>query len=358
MLDGIPRSYFVIIIFFSFVAAAACSSAPAGMGSGGPSRGAANRPRAAGDAGQGDEVTAPTSSGPSSPGPLSPDDGEAVMGGGNNDGPVVLGGGGGSDGGDAVRSPDGNAVDQGSVVQDGGASSDGAPAAPPCPAETPYTGLLFGYSGGPNFGTGLAIGQCGFPNDKLPAGHFYGALDSPLFAQAAACGACVRIESMDGKLTADIQIIDRVDPIDPRQSAAGHVISADAAVHVMFGHGDNPNVRFRFVPCDVSGNIQVQFDARTVVRSSLMVMSYRTALGGVQVATAAGWRALGRTPFNRWSIPFAVSGLKNSLRFLDGAGRAVDAADIPFVAALQETGAQFPPCSVTTNDHALGPAMR
>jgi expansin len=341
MFVGIPRWCFIIIVI---VAAAACSSAPASMEAGGPSRGAADPSGARRDAEPGDEVTATIDGGRSSS-----IDGEPVTGGGKNDAAVGFGGA-GSDGGATGPAPDGDAVDKGVTVQDGGAGTDGAPAVPLCAAETPYTGLLFGYAGGPNFGNGRALGQCGFPNDKLPAAHFYGALDSALFAQAAACGACVRIESMDGKLTADIQIIDRVDPTDPRQRAVGHLISADAAVHTMFGGGGNPNVRFRFVPCDVSGNIQVQFDANTVMGSSVMVMSYRTALGGVQVATAAGWRALGRTPFNRWSIPFAVSGVKNSLRFLDRAGRSVDAAEIPFVAALQDTGAQFPPCSVTTND--------
>ncbi|HVR64337.1 MAG TPA: hypothetical protein VMU50_20695 [Polyangia bacterium] len=334
MLAGIPRSSLLFLI----IAAAACSDGPTDVGFG-PSRGASDPTAVRIDASDGDDSTAAADTA------LPPAiDAEAGKG-GDSAGDAVAGGGGGGDGGSAVPAPDKNDGGGGGVVQDGG----GAPPAAPCPSEPSYTGVLYGFAGGPNFGIGRAIGQCGFPNDKLPAGRFYGAVDTPIYAQAAACGACVRIESMDGKLSADVQIIDRVDPLG---GAGGHVISADAAVHVMFGHGDNPQVRFHFVPCNVSGNIQVQFDATTIFGSSLMVMNHRNALAGVQVATAGGWRALVRAPFNRWPIPFTINGVKNSLRFLDGAGQSVDAADVPFAAGLEETTAQFPSCSATANDQA------
>lgn len=211
-----------------------------------------------------------------------------------------------------------------------------------CKNEPMYDGPLLIFAGGPNFGNGGAVGQCGFPNDKLPAGHFFGAVDSALYGNSDACGACVRIESMDGKVTADIQIIDRVDPV---VHVGGHVLSADPVIHGMFGQGDNPQVKFHFVPCDVSGNIQVQFDATTTTGSSLLVMNYRTELMKLQVATAGGWRMLDRTPFNRWPIPFAIDKMKNSLRFIDGSGRSIDAPDLPFVPGLQDSGAQFPICA-------------
>ncbi len=210
-----------------------------------------------------------------------------------------------------------------------------------CKDEPTYTGPLLIFAGGPNFGGGGAVGQCGLANDQLPKGRFFGAVDSALYAQAQACGACVRIESLDGKIMADIQVSDRVDPLF---RSGGHVVSADAEVHGRFSPGDNPDVRFHFVPCEVDGKIRVQFDATTTMGSSLLVMNYRTQLAGVQVATAGGWKALDRTPFNRWPIPFSINGQKNSVRFIDTSGRMVDATDVPFTADLQQTDAQFPDC--------------
>lgn len=271
--------------------------------------------------------------------PIAGDTGPSGAGGATVSGGSGGGGGGGTttgSGGDTLA-PDGGIGSGGAIASDGGSGGDETT----CQNQPTYTAPLIIFAGGPNFGSGAAVGLCGFPNDKLPKDRFYGALDGALFAQAQACGACVRIESMDGKVTADVQIIDRVDPLLP---LGGHFVSADAEVHGRFP-GNNPDVRFHFVPCDVQGNIQVQFDATTTTGSSLLVMNQRTALTGVQVSTTAGWKPLARTLFNRWPIPFAINDKKNGLRFIDTNGRMVDAPDISFTGELQDSHAQFPACA-------------
>jgi hypothetical protein len=226
---------------------------------------------------------------------------------------------------------------------DGGPSNvDTGPAPPACRKEPVYQGPVLSFSGGPNFGDGKGVGLCGFPNDRLPKGHFFGAVDTALFKDSQACGACVHVENADGTITADVQIIDLVDPI--LSIGDKHVVTIDAAVHDRFSITGNPEVKFRFVPCDVTGNVAVQFDATTTEGSSLLVMNHRTALADVQIQTAGGWKKLMRTRFNRWNIPGKISGTANSLRFTDTSDRTVDAADVPFVGALQDVGVQLPSC--------------
>ncbi|HXI59738.1 MAG TPA: hypothetical protein VNO55_26910 [Polyangia bacterium] len=227
---------------------------------------------------------------------------------------------------------------------DGGPSNvDTGPAPAACRKEPIYQGPVLSFSGGPNFGDGKGVGLCGFPNDKLPKGHFFGAVDTALFKDSQACGACVHVENADGTITADVQIIDLVDPV--LSIGEKHVVTIDAAAHDRFSVTGNPDVKFHFVPCDVTGNVAVQFDATTTEGSSLLVMNHRTALADVQIQTSGGaWKKLMRTHFNRWNIPGKISGTANSLRFIDTSDRSVDAADVPFVALLQDVGVQLPGC--------------
>lgn len=223
----------------------------------------------------------------------------------------------------------------------GDVGSDTGPAVA-CKQESALSGPLLVYAGGPNFGSGAAVGVCGYPNKQLPAGRFFGAVDTALFAGAAACGACVHLQNADGTITADVQIIDQVNPALP---TTGHVLSVDRAVHDMFATGgSDPVVQYRFVPCGVSGNIQVQFDTNTVSGSSLLIMNHRNPLADVEIETATGWKPLIRTPFNRWVIPFIISGSSNNVRFADTSQRSVDAVALPFSAGLQDSGVQLPPC--------------
>jgi hypothetical protein len=168
-----------------------------------------------------------------------------------------------------------------------------------------------------------------------------GAVDSGLFGNTAACGACVRIENATGSVKVEIQIIDLVDPMLP---GGPSIVSADLAVQRMFSPAGNPTVKFAFVPCSIDGNIQAAFDTTTTTNSSLLVMNHRTALADVQMMGASGWRSLGRTRFNRWAIPFTINGQTNPMRFVDVYGRMIDVPAVPFADNLQDTGAQFLPC--------------
>ncbi|HEX3697873.1 MAG TPA: hypothetical protein VH374_21040 [Polyangia bacterium] len=240
---------------------------------------------------------------------------------------------------DAIVAPDTVATDSGGTD---GVTTDATPPGETCRTEPVYTGPMLIFAGGPNFGAGDGVGLCGYPNDKLPKGKFFGAVDTALFANAQTCGACMRLENADATVTAEVQIIDLVDPLLPL--ADGHVLSVDKAVSDLFGAGGNPVVKYRVVPCDVSGNIQVQLDSTTIQGSSVLVMNQRTVVSAVQIQTVDGWRALTRTPFNRWAVPFAISGKSNTIRFTDTSERSVDAPAVPFVDGLQDTGVQLPPC--------------
>jgi hypothetical protein len=239
--------------------------------------------------------------------------------------------------------PDGAPEITGPAPGDGGPSNvDTGPGPAACRTEPVYQGPVLSFSGGPNFGDGKGVGLCGFPNDKLPKGHFFGAVDTALFKDSQACGACVHVENADGTISADVQIIDLVDPV--LSIGDKHVVTIDAAAHDRFSVTGNPDVKFHFVPCDVTGNVAVQFDATTVQGSSLLVMNHRTALADVQIQTAEGWKKLMRTRFNHWNIPGKISGTANSLRFIDTSDRMVDAIDVPFVGALQDVRVQLPVC--------------
>ncbi|MEA2699872.1 MAG: expansin [Myxococcales bacterium] len=238
--------------------------------------------------------------------------------------------------------PDSAAETTGPAPSDGGPSNPETGPAPACHVEPVYQGPVLSFSGGPNFGDGKGVGLCGYPNDKLPKGHFFGAVDTALFKDSQACGACVHVENADGTITADVQIIDLVDPVLP--IGEKHVVTIDAVAHDRFSITGNPEVKFRFVPCDVTGNVAVQFDATTTQGSSLLVMNHRTALADVQIQTAEGWKKLMRTRFNRWNIPGKISGTTNSLRFIDTSDRTVDATDVPFLPILEDVGVQLPPC--------------
>ncbi|HEY2900271.1 MAG TPA: hypothetical protein VGL59_06835 [Polyangia bacterium] len=240
-----------------------------------------------------------------------------------------------------TAAPDAGAASDGTVAPDT-VATDATPPGEGCRTETVYTGPVLIFAGGPNFGAGTGVGLCGYPNDKLPKGKFFGAVDTTLFASAQTCGACVRLENADATVTADVQIIDLVDPLTP--IASGHVLSVDKAVSDRFGAGGNPVVKYRIVPCDVSGNIQVQFDSTTVQGSSVLVMNQRTVVSAMEIQTVDGWKALTRTPFNRWAVPFAISGKSNTIRFTDTSERSVDAPAVPFAGELQDTGVQLPPC--------------
>jgi hypothetical protein len=227
-------------------------------------------------------------------------------------------------------------------------TADGPPPAvvgpPPgtmCAAEKVHDGLMFAFAGGPNYGDGKGVGLCGYPNALLPRGRFFGAVDSALFGNTAACGSCVRIENAAGSVKVEVQIIDLVDPMLP---GGPPVVSADLAVQRMFSPAGNPPVKFAFVPCSTEGNLQTAFDTTTTTNSSLLVMNHRTSLADVQMMSAGGWRSLGRTRFNRWAIPFTIDSKANALRFVDVYGRKIDLAAVPFASTLQDTGAQFPPC--------------
>lgn len=262
------------------------------------------------------------------------------------------------DANDGTTLPDGRRVDALPDVMDGGnegdaagggdaAPLDGSPdqaAGPVCGADpsvaVPLSGTAFRFGSGPGSGAPSAKGMCSFLNSQLPGGMYYGAVETALYSSAARCGACMRVRT--GSVTVEVQVIDVLQPLP---SAHGATISVDPAAQMMLSPaGGNPDVQFSFVPCSVTGNIQIAFLG--ALNPSVVVMNHRNQLQAVQLVTATMTLNLSRQAYNAWTPPqgFIFGGGTVSLVLTDTFGNSVRVANVAVTTAQTDTGQQFPLC--------------
>lgn len=225
----------------------------------------------------------------------------------------------------------------------GDASSDGAADGPLCGPDpsvvSPIKATAFRFGGGPNNTSDPnAKGQCGFPNDQLPKGMFYGAVDTSLYDTASRCGTCMRL--MAGGVSVEVKVIDT---LPPSMNAHGSTIAIDpGAQSILSPGGGNPDVQFSFIPCPVTGNIRVAF--KGALDPSVLVMDHRNELKSVQLVTAGTTRNMTRQTYNVWTTTGTFGGGRVSLVLTDVFGNAVRTPDMPLSTAFADTGQQFPRC--------------
>jgi len=266
-----------------------------------------------------------------------------------------------TDGGDAkdgASAPDGRVVDVLPDVMDAGTQSDSTgggdaatldaspdqAAGPMCGADpsvaVPLSGTAFRFGSGPGSGAPGAKGMCGFLNSQLPGGMYYGAVETALYSTAARCGACMRVRT--GSVSVEVQVIDVLQPLS---GAHGATISVDPSAQMMLSPaGGNPDVQFSFVPCSVTGNIQIAFLG--TLNPSVVVMNHRNQLQAVQLITATMTLNLSRQAYNAWTPPpgFIFGGGTVSLMLTDTFGNSVRVANVAVTTAQTDTGQQFPLC--------------
>jgi hypothetical protein len=215
----------------------------------------------------------------------------------------------------------------------------GPPDAPiGCAVEMVRTGVAFkATSLGPTGG----LGVCSFPPARLSTTRYYAALDGRLLRAEIACGACIRVSTANGSVTLDAQIIDAINITVP---ADRYALGLDASAHAAFGSTGNPELAFKYVPCDVQGNIRTTFDDTTVVNTAVLIMNHTMRLRGIQIRRPDGWKALTLRQDFRWTVPGSIDETSNEMLFIDSSGRELLAPRVPFRGEFQDSGARFPAC--------------
>lgn len=248
---------------------------------------------------------------------------DAAADGGANDGGAGDGGGGdgGGDGGTDGSSGDG-----------GGCPTQAAP------LEDSTLELL---------GAAPSLTGCSYTAASLPT--YYAAVDTTTFAGAAACGACIRIQTEATAL--EVKIVD-VGPGRWSADRATFVLN-QAALQMLLPDGSTflpSGAGWTYVPCSsaTSGMMFTLKDGSSGSYAATLIQNHRYPIAQVEYRSLGVFRPLTRTAYNYWEAATGMGGGPFTLRMTDIYGQMVEQSGIPSTPAVTFHGqAQFPLCPAT-----------
>jgi expansin (peptidoglycan-binding protein) len=134
-------------------------------------------------------------------------------------------------------------------------------------------------------------GNCSF--DPSPVDLDVAALNTPQYAGAAMCGACLQVDGPSGSVT--VRVVDRCP-----ECASGHVDLSRQAFEKIAKLGDGRvSVKWKPVSCALSGNVGYHYkDGSSEYWTAIQVRNHRLPVKQLEVRKGTEWVALPREPYN------------------------------------------------------------
>jgi hypothetical protein len=214
------------------------------------------------------------------------------------------------------------------------------------------TWYYFGQGSFKDPGTGLYETACGYFGTEtsgadsdsvtnIPNPGYFAAIpgtSSSNFNTVGSCGACVQIKNGAKSLIATI--IDEC-PIDSNSACApaGHLDLSKAAFDQLgFASGDPTGVTWSFVPCPVSGDVNIRIKTgnpnQIYVENEVLPIKSITMNGGAATQLSYG----------AWQLPGNAAGATLTLTDIDGRSITVTVPSAATASQGTSSGKQFPAC--------------
>lgn len=182
-------------------------------------------------------------------------------------------------------------------------------------------------------------GNCSFP--ATPNDLFVGAMNQLDYANSAACGACATIDGPNGSIT--VRIVDRCP-----ECAKGDIdLSPVAFDQIAPRSAGRVPIQWRYVPCDVSGNLVFHFkDGSNPWWTAIQVRNHRTPIATLEARLENGtYRSLERVEYNYFLAEDGLGQGPYTLRVTDVDGNVIEVTGVPLLDdANSATTMQFPAC--------------
>jgi hypothetical protein len=205
---------------------------------------------------------------------------------------------------------------------------------PPCPTAT-ATAQLDTF-------TVTASGNCSFPKESLPV--YAASVDSELYGDSQACGACIELASALGKVVA--QVVEHT-PVQP--NAKGNKISLNRAAMDLVAPGQSTATStWRWVPCPLTGPITAALkDESSAFGWEIIVQNHVNRVTKLEFHSGdLVWTEVKRETYNYFHKDPA-KGLPQQLRLTDASGNVVVSAPLHWptkpVTMPISLDVQFPP---------------
>lgn len=193
------------------------------------------------------------------------------------------------------------------------------------------------HSGEGTYYAADGTGNCSF--DKT-SDLMVAALNDSDYAGSAACGACIRARGPDGSVT--VRIVDRCPGCKP-----GDVdFSKSAFAKIAAISAGRVKIRWRYVPCSVSGPIRYHFKSGSNRWwTAVQVRDHRHRIARFEVRKGKSWVALPRRSYNYFLDDKGMGAGPYSFRVTDVHGQRLTDSSIPLkVGATVRGSGQFPRC--------------
>jgi expansin len=221
------------------------------------------------------------------------------------------------------------------------APSDGGAPGAPSDGGAPGECIAFEEQRGEGtFYDATGAGACSF--DAQPGGELLvAAMNAPQFAGSGVCGMCARVVGPAGEVT--VRIVD----VCPECASGDLDLSRDAFARIAeLAQGRVP-IRWREVPCEVSGPIAWRFkEGSNPFWTAVQVREHRHRIARVAARTSSGdWVDLPRESYNFFVAAGGLGEGPYALRATDAHGNVVEDSGITIREEIDQPGsAQFPRC--------------
>jgi expansin (peptidoglycan-binding protein) len=215
----------------------------------------------------------------------------------------------------------------------------------------PGTGVF--TSKATHYDLGNSLPHCSFPPAGLP--QYFAAINEADYADAATCGACVRVYHPASGKTLDVMLVDECPAAsNPEWCYAGsHHVDLNREAFAYFA---DPTVgvldiQWAYVECPVSGNLQYAWkDGTSTYWTAITFRNHPLPITAVAYQNSGGvWRDLSRVDYNYWldSQGFGIGPYR--IRVTDTSGSVLEAS-LPTIdgqvatVAFQDLDVQLPGC--------------
>jgi len=251
----------------------------------------------------------------------------------------AAGGGPSDDGsGSGANGSDGSGVGGSSTSTATGGSGAGSSSGDCDPDATVHQGQATWYE------LATPLVNCSYETSTLPV--YYGAMNTVQYADAAVCGACVRVQGPLGSV--DIQIVDQCPFATNPICYEGHIdLSVPAFEQIADKVTGIIPISWQYIPCDAAGGLRYRFkEGSSQFWAAILVRNHRYPIASVEVGSSDGsFQALERQSYNYFVAEQGLGPGPFTIRTTDIYGGSVEEAGIPLQVGSDIQGqAQLPLC--------------
>lgn len=182
-------------------------------------------------------------------------------------------------------------------------------------------------------------GNCSF--DASPRDLMVAAMNREDYGASAACGACVRVAGPNGEIT--VRIVDQC----PECARGALDLSAEAFDRIAARVQGRVAVRWRYVPCDVSGALRFRFkEGSSQYWTAVQVRNHRQAIAKLEVEKAGAFVSVARESYNYFVAADGMGPGPYTFRVTDVHGESVVERGIALRVGQEVSGSQqLPVCA-------------